>query len=303
MATAYSFRSMREKCTRNPSKVIMNPIPAPTGVCWVPNFSGEILWKNRLTSKDGTKITLQDENLIISFDSKYVTISDNKGIIHSIIEPLDSKGLCLIHAPNGTLDIEDTTADESQFVSANVFWIMFKNLTSDCFEPCRCSAMDEIIPYNRVNPYDAIAKRFVTVLNNITDSAAYVKSPELARKYRLDDETILRTNILYFQKFIDLYHDEITNVDSYYSQIRCRKETSELLSHYNSEIRSMDESLETKKILQSINNTMNAVNTCTGHIDAYSEAICKSTISSRRYMLISITIAVVTVAVAIITSL
>jgi len=82
-----------------------------------------------------------------------------------------------------------------------------------------------------------------------------VKSSVDVAKQNLKDRTVEMANIVYFDRFIDLYEKEIEDEKSEYeSQIRCRKDKNAVIRDYFTEEQRINESILVQDQLSKSNN-------------------------------------------------
>jgi len=105
-----------------------------------------------------------------------------------------------------------------------------------------------------------IARRFIKALENIADSRTYtedliVKSSVDVAKRNLKDRTVEMANIVYFDRYIDLYEEEIGDQKfEYESQIRCRKEKNAVIRYYFTEEQRIEDNTQVQNQLSESNN-------------------------------------------------
>lgn len=119
-------------------------------------------------------------------------------------------------------------------------WEIIRSRMDGMSEYCRCSAMKSPVSIDGSHASDAIAKRFIASLENITDFDAFVDRMDRNRAaaYQLVEDAASRSNILYFDRFIDMFHEDIEgDIADYRSQIRCRTDKYDLISHCHEEER------------------------------------------------------------------
>lgn len=263
------------------------------GVCWVPNIGGKVTSRNHLeTNITDSAVSVFGVSLHIMFDGKVVKVSEPGGRMHIVIEPIDESGLCLIHANAEVYPMsDDSPNDPILSYRIDALWIGFRHLIDGCSEICQCTAMDHVIPYCDDSPHDDLAGRFITTLENITDANTYARARDTSdrsvHEQVLLNETLMRTNILYFQRFVDIYADRLKDCEDYRSQISCRKDKGEIVSHYNSESRSIGQATEIMELVDASNGLAEANNALVESLRTYAsesrdidEAIRRATESS-----------------------
>lgn len=277
---------------------------SPYGLAWIPNISGEITKKEHLSGVLKNKsITVNSRRMSIRLKNDGILILDESGMPCLTIVPCDCNGLCLIYAPKDVPSIDELSPEGVAFkFLVRGIWLKFRSLIDSCSDVCTCTAMDTILA-DGDNRYDCIAKRFTFVLENITDSALYAEflsdDSDLIRKRTLRDEVMIRSNILFFQRFIEIYGCQISNTREYWSQIRCRKDKSTMISYYNSELRSIGQVEEIKELIESSNAVVGSIGRYTESINELSGSLVDSADRSKVFTYVSIGIAIVAVFVAI----
>lgn len=192
-------------------------------------------------------------------ENNTILVYKDTDIISTII-PIDRSGLCLIYVENN-----DPTDFDNVFLY-RAAWKAFRSMIDGCSDICKCTAMDAPVPIEKEPDYHKlIARAFITTLENITDSAIYatgVDDPEIATVQirNLRDTTDQRANIFYFDRFVDLYEVKLSkDIKNYRSQIRCRKDKSDLVRHYYSESHVIGNENLSSQLMKASNETLNCL--------------------------------------------
>lgn len=236
------------------------------GVCWVPNIGGKILEEQNIREKvDGREVDSGFFRFSFSYNGKGIDVSVD-GTRFASIEPFDPMGLCRIKDATGSeLDLDASGGVKSDehavFIAKHrALWQEFRKLIDGCSAGCPCTAMDNPIPYHHYdNPFDLVAQRFARSLESTADSGFYtdglsddVPMSEVAKR-ALMDETVNSSNVLYFQRYIDMYGGRTSDPDDYRSQILCRKDKSDLARHYYSETHRIESEIRLESMMDTSN--------------------------------------------------
>ncbi len=122
----------------------------------------------------------------------------------------------------GTL--ESGSLDRSLLSShMRAMWDTFRKSIDGTSEISECSAMDRPMnPPEDGNIHDAIVMRFIYALENISDYGTHVPSddPHEAALIELRSGTGVDSNILYFDRFVDMFGNELVgDIEDYRSQV------------------------------------------------------------------------------------
>lgn len=100
--------------------------------------------------------------------------------------------------------------------------------------------MKRPVPIDGSRATDALVKRFISSLESVSDLGAYIDSGNGAEaaNSQLAEDAASRSNILYFDRFVDMFHEDIEgDIADYRSQIRCRTDKYDLISYCHEEER------------------------------------------------------------------
>lgn len=264
------------------------------GVAWVPNISGNVTSESNLMRLVHGR-TVRTESFVFSFhcDEDGVDVSID-GLLFAHIHPFNHRGLCEISDLTGSgmvlevLKNSDIGKGQEFIARHRALWVEFRKMIDGCSEGCPCTAMDSPIPYtDGSNPFDLIAQKFVRSLESTADSGFYAsalgdESPSSVAKRALMDETVNRSNVLYFQRYIDMYGDRTPNPDDYRSQISCRKDKSDLARHYYSEIHRIESEDRMESMIDISNNIAKGSNKVLDTIREFTESSNKLIESTNR---------------------
>ena len=228
---------------------------AAIGFGWVPNISGEVTKPEFLSRMvDGASFSIQgfDKSIEFRCQGKEVFVSAGDTDILRI-EPIDGRGMCIVYdvMPAGWID---KVASKEIHSSS---WHHFINRIDGCSDACNCTAMNSFI-YGTPDKlmYDAVARRFIQALENIADVhnnlADLDEGPQAQASAKLQYDVDLKANLIYFNRFVDLFRDDLDDVDNYESQVESRIQKADLIRTYHSEQHRISSSSRIEDLIGSI---------------------------------------------------
>lgn len=214
----------------------MTASSSPFAVAWIPNISGMVSEPGRLAARlDGLVCSdASSPHYAVGCVGRIVSVSvDSRARLD--FEFSDDRGICHVYDRSETV-----LAPSEREVCCRSVWEIIRSRMDGTSEYCRCSAMMSPVPIDGSHAPDAIAKRFIASLESITDFDAFVdrRDRNRAAVYQLAEDAASRSNILYFDRFVDMFRGDMEgDIDDYRSQIRCRTDKYDLISHCHEESR------------------------------------------------------------------
>ncbi len=273
---------------------------------WVPNISGRVTSEETLKLKvDGHKLKTETSDREYTFNCEGHRVCVYAGYTAVMeIEAKDDSGLCVLYdnimeSDDGHYNIESTY---------EAVWTTFRELVDSSSEIYRCTSMDRPIKITNVcnRPEyncmcNAIATRFINALESITDVNIYVDvSPHERAKMELDLDSVIRTNILYLERFVDLYASSLKEgLEDYKSQIRSRKDKVMMLRAYHSEKHRIENAGNIESLIVASNDLSENTEKLVSKITSYTEASNRTGKWMAALTVISITIAAISLVYAI----
>lgn len=215
----------------------MTASSSPFAVAWIPNISGTVSEPCRLEARlDGLESASLVSALhhVIRCTGHLVSVSVGDRI-RLDFEFSDDRGICLVYDRS-----ETGLAPSEREIQCRSSREIIRSRMDGTSEYCRCPAMKRPVPIDGSRATDALVKRFISSLESITDFDAFVdrRDSNRAAVYQLAEDAASRSNILYFDRFIDMFHEDIEgDIADYRSQIRCRTDKYDLISHCHEEER------------------------------------------------------------------
>ena len=251
------------------------------GVSWMPNLSGKVFTKSNIRRLVNGR-TVHSGFFSFRFDLKGDDIvASVDGESFASIRPVDRMGLCTIVDITGSslsLEAEDAEGSLVFIAMHRALWMELRRLVDGCSEGCPCTAMDTPIVFDGTGSmFDLVADKFVRSLESTADSGFYAsalgdESPSAVAKRVLIDETVNRSNVLYFQRYIDMYGDRMSTAEDYRSQIRCRTDKSALASHYYSETHRIESEERLESMICASNSLTESTNEVLDTIRRFTES-------------------------------
>lgn len=215
----------------------MTTSSSPFAVAWIPNISGTVSEPCRLAARlDGMERfpAASAPCHLVHCAGRTVSVSADDGV-RLDFEFSDDRGICLVYDRSET----DLSASDRE-IRCRSSWEIIRSCMDGTSEYCRCPAMRRPVPIDGSCATDAIAKRFISSLESVSDLGAYIDSGDGAEaaSSQLAEDAASRSNILYFDRFVDMFHEDIEgDIADYRSQIRCRTDKYDLISHCHEERR------------------------------------------------------------------
>ncbi|MCL2317875.1 MAG: hypothetical protein FWC44_02305 [Methanomassiliicoccaceae archaeon] len=196
---------------------------------WIPNIEGKVCSPERVRSKFAAVEELYNsdkEAYKKEYEQTYACDGSGKRITISheqygtvVIEALDKDGLCSIEITERKKD--DAMATE---VWVSKVWKEFRKIMDGCSNTlCDCTAMVPIYleESEKTSVHEKIAETFIDALEQLSDGGNYILEPEISgpspknliiwsgmAERSMKFSNIAKSNILYFDRFMDMYKDE-----------------------------------------------------------------------------------------------
>ncbi len=260
---------------------------------WVPNIGKTVTSEENLRSNvngRSHKVATSDKEYAFRCDGRRTIVSmDGRDVVE--IEALDDSGLCVVYDMVSALESQDLHYSLSSMHGA--VWTTFRELIDSGSNFCRCTAMDQLIQLSETcNDLKEecmcreIVKRFIRALENITDVDIYVEYDSHAKAvFELDQDSVVRANILYMERFVDIYEKHLgSELNDYKSQIRCRKEKVAMVRNYHSEKHRIDNANNIEALIVASNDLSKASKSLISEMASYSQDIKQSVQEMRSVM-------------------
>lgn len=260
---------------------------------WVPNIGGTVTSEGNLKSKvDGRSLRIPNSDWEFSFscDVRKVSVSIN-GMTIVEIEARDDSGLCIIY---DTIPVPKSSVKKiSVSAMQAAAWSTFRVLIDSSSDVCRCTAMDRPIPFtDGCEAADdacickAVVRRFIQALENITDVDIYVdEDPHTRARSELDLDSVVRANVLYLERFLDIYRLMLgKDLEDYRSQVRSRKDKVAMVRAYHSERHRIENASNTEALINASNELSQATRDLISSMAGYSKDIGISVKAVRELM-------------------
>lgn len=263
----------------------MSQSRTPIAFGWVPNIGKTVTSEKNLHSNvDGRthRVTNSDREYSFVCEGRRITASmDGKEVVE--IETLDDSGLCVVYGIRPNPKAENVHYDSSSMHGA--VWATFRELVDSSSDYCRCTAMDQLIQISEECDVPEkgcmckeIVRRFIQALENITDVNIYVDDdPHSKAVFELDLDSVVRANVLYMDRFVDIYAEHLGDeLDDYKSQIRCRKEKVAMVRSYHSERHRIQNANNVEALIAASNDLSKASRDLISKMTSYSQDIQQS---------------------------